>query len=72
MMTAIAIVFVISYLAIALEHPLGISKSASALLGAGCLWSIYALASGDANQVDADLSRSLMGTLPGSPVSGLA
>jgi len=62
MMTAIAIVFVISYLAIALEHSLRISKSASALLGAGCLWSIYALASGDVNQVDADLNRSLMGT----------
>lgn len=62
MLTAIAIVFVLSYLAIALEHPLKISKSASALMGAGWLWTIYALASGDVNQVDADLNRSLMGT----------
>jgi Na+/H+ antiporter NhaD/arsenite permease-like protein len=62
MITAIAIIFVLSYLAIALEHPLKISKSASALMGAGWLWTIYALASGDINQVDADLNRSLMGT----------
>jgi Na+/H+ antiporter NhaD/arsenite permease-like protein len=62
MTTAIAIIFVLSYLAIALEHPLKISKSASALMGAGWLWTIYALASGDINQVDADLNRSLMGT----------
>ena len=62
MLTAIAIVFTLSYLAIALEHPLKISKSASALMGAGWLWTIYALASGDINQVDADLNRSLMGT----------
>jgi Na+/H+ antiporter NhaD/arsenite permease-like protein len=62
MLTAIAIIFVLSYLAIALEHPLKISKSASALMGAGWLWTVYALASGDVNQVDADLNRSLMGT----------
>jgi Na+/H+ antiporter NhaD/arsenite permease-like protein len=62
MLTIIAIVFTLSYLAIALEHPLKISKSASALMGAGWLWTIYALGSGDINQVDADLNRSLMGT----------
>jgi Na+/H+ antiporter NhaD/arsenite permease-like protein len=62
MLTAVAIVFVLSYFAIALEHPLKISKSASALMAAGWLWTIYAMASGDVNQVDADLSRSLMGT----------
>ncbi len=62
MLIAISIIFVLSYLAIALEHPLKISKSASALMGAGWLWTIYALASGDMNQVDADLNRSLMGT----------
>lgn len=62
MLTAISIIFVLSYLAIALEHPLKISKSASALMGAGWLWTVYALLSGDVNQVDADLNRSLMGT----------
>ena len=62
MLIAISIIFVLAYLAIALEHPLKISKSASALMGAGWLWTVYALASGDVNQVDADLNRSLMGT----------
>ncbi|MEI6733424.1 MAG: sodium:proton antiporter NhaD, partial [Comamonadaceae bacterium] len=62
MLTAITIIFVLAYLAIALEHPLKISKSASALMGAGWLWTVYALLSGDVNQVDADLNRSLMGT----------
>lgn len=62
MLTAISIIFVLAYLAIALEHPLKISKSASALMGAGWLWTVYALASGDVNQVNADLNRSLMGT----------
>jgi len=62
MLTVTAIIFVLTYLAIALEHPLKISKSASALMGAGWLWTIYALVSGDINQVDADLNRSLMGT----------
>jgi len=37
------VVFVVAYAAIALEHPLKINKSASALLGAGLLWTIYAL-----------------------------
>lgn len=43
MIMAITIVFVIAYLAIALEHPLKLHKSASALLGAAITWSIYAL-----------------------------
>jgi Na+/H+ antiporter NhaD/arsenite permease-like protein len=62
MLTIIAIVFTLSYLAIALEHPLKISKSASALMAAGWLWTIYALGSGDIKQVNADLNQSLMGT----------
>ena len=43
MLTALVVVFVLAYAAIALEHPLGINKSASALIGAGLLWTIYAL-----------------------------
>lgn len=38
MLTALARRFVIAYAAIALEHPIKINKSASALLGAGLLW----------------------------------
>ena len=43
MLTLLVLVFVIAYAAIALEHPIKINKSASALLGAGLLWTIYAL-----------------------------
>ena len=62
MLTAIATVFVIAYAAIALEHPLKVNKSASALVGAGLLWTIYALSMGDAHLVSEQLSDSLMGT----------
>ena len=62
MLTALVIVFVLAYAAIALEHPLKINKSASALIGAGLLWTIYAIASGDAKTVSAELGESLMGT----------
>ena len=47
MLTALVVVFVIAYAAIALEHPLKINKSASALIGAGLLWTIYALSTAD-------------------------
>ena len=46
MNAALVALFVLAYLAIALEHPLGVSKSASALFAAGLLWSVYALAGG--------------------------
>ncbi|MEK8030828.1 sodium:proton antiporter NhaD [Ideonella sp. DXS29W] len=62
MLTLLAVVFVLAYLAIALEHPLGINKSASALVGAGTLWTIYALSQGDPSVVTSQLNESLMGT----------
>jgi Na+/H+ antiporter NhaD/arsenite permease-like protein len=62
MLTLIVVVFVLAYAAIALEHPLKINKSASALLGAGLLWTIYAIATGDAHGVGEHLGESLMGT----------
>ncbi len=43
MLTAIIIVFVIGYLAIALEHPLHINKAASALLIGVLCWTLYVL-----------------------------
>jgi Na+/H+ antiporter NhaD/arsenite permease-like protein len=61
MLTALIVVFILAYAAIALEHPLGINKSASALIGAGLLWTLYALG-GDPDQVNAQLGESLMGT----------
>jgi Na+/H+ antiporter NhaD/arsenite permease-like protein len=62
MLTLLVLVFVLAYAAIALEHPLKINKSASALIGAGLLWTIYAVATGDAVKVGAELGESLMGT----------
>lgn len=62
MLTALVIVFVLAYAAIALEHPIKINKSASALIGAGLLWTIYAMSSGDAHLVSENLSESLMNT----------
>jgi len=62
MLTALPIIFVIAYAAIALEHPLKINKSASALLGAGLLWTLYALSMDDPHAVNEQLSESVMGT----------
>ena len=61
-LAALIAIFVIAYAAIALEHPLKINKSGSALVGAGLLWTIYALSVGDAHLVSEQLGESLMGT----------
>ena len=62
MLTALVIIFIIAYAAIALEHPLNINKSASALIGAGLLWTVYALSTGDHHMVSEQLGESLMST----------
>lgn len=62
MLTSLVIVFIIAYAAIALEHPIKINKSASALVGAGLLWTIYALASGDSQKISHELGESVMAT----------
>jgi Na+/H+ antiporter NhaD/arsenite permease-like protein len=62
MLSALIVVFVVAYVAIALEHPLQINKTASALLAAGLLWTIYAVGSGDAASVASQLGDSLMST----------
>lgn len=62
MLTALVVVFVFAYAAIALEHPLKVNKSASALVGAGLLWTIYALASTDAAKVGHELGETVVGT----------
>jgi NhaD family Na+/H+ antiporter len=62
MLTALVVIFIIAYAAIALEHPLKVNKSASALLGAGLLWTLYALATGDAHKVGEQLGESVMST----------
>jgi len=45
MMTMVAVVFVLGYSMIALEHPIKINKSATALLAAGLMWTLYSFAS---------------------------
>ena len=62
MLIAIAAIFALAYTAIALEHPLRVNKSASALLGAGLLWTIYAIASGDHALVGRQLDESVGST----------
>lgn len=61
MLAAIVLVFVIAYAAIALEHPLNVNKSASALIGAGLLWTIYALSFDDPHLLSEQLGESLTG-----------
>jgi Na+/H+ antiporter NhaD/arsenite permease-like protein len=43
-------IFVIAYAAIAFEHPLKINKSVPALVGAGLLWTIYAVYTGNVSE----------------------
>ncbi|HNO35702.1 MAG TPA: sodium:proton antiporter NhaD [Nitrospira sp.] len=60
--TAMAGIFVVAYAAIAFEHPLKINKAASALMGAGLLWTVYAISNGNAQSVSEQLGESLMST----------
>jgi len=62
MIAALIIIFVLAYAAIALEEPLKVNKAASALIGAGVLWTIYAMSGADARVVSDNLNESLMGT----------
>lgn len=63
MIYALILVFIAAYACIALEEPLKLNKSGSALIGAGLLWGIYALASGiGAETLDEELSESLIET----------
>lgn len=50
MNTLLIIIFIIAYAAIALEHPLKVNKSAPALIGAGLLWTIYAVSTGNVTE----------------------
>jgi Na+/H+ antiporter NhaD/arsenite permease-like protein len=59
---ALVLIFIAVYAAIALEHPLKISKSASALFGAGLLWSVYALSIGNHSRVGHELDETVTTT----------
>jgi hypothetical protein len=62
MNTLLILIFVLIYAAIAFEHPIKVNKSATALIGAGLLWTLYALLGPDAQEVEAAMGESLMST----------
>ena len=57
MLSAIVIIFIVAYAAIALEHPIKINKGASALLGAGLLWTVYGVYGGDHALIESQLNE---------------
>ena len=62
MLTALSVIFILAYAAIAFEHPIKVNKSASALVGAGLLWTIYALNMGDHALVGHQLNETVATT----------
>jgi Na+/H+ antiporter NhaD/arsenite permease-like protein len=62
MLSALITIFIAAYAAIALEHPIKINKSASALLGAGLLWTVYAAFTNNELQISHELSESVAAT----------
>jgi Na+/H+ antiporter NhaD/arsenite permease-like protein len=58
----IVAIFVIAYALIALESPIKVNKSASALIGAGLLWTVYALWRGDNALLDRELNEAVSST----------
>ncbi|MBR0801275.1 sodium:proton antiporter NhaD [Bradyrhizobium jicamae] len=62
MVVALILIFVAAYPVIALEHPLKISKSATALFAAGLLWTVYALSIGDRGRLGHELDETVTAT----------
>ena len=62
MITIVVAIFVLAYALVALEHPLGINKAATALVGAGLLWTIYAVMGDAAQPVAQQLNDSVAST----------
>jgi Na+/H+ antiporter NhaD/arsenite permease-like protein len=61
MTTSLSIIFVLGYLAIALEHPLRIHKTVSALFTATICWAVYAIAGADPHLVSEQLIEHFTG-----------
>ena len=59
MVGAVIIVFILGYLAIALEHPLKLNKAASALITGVLCWTLYMLQSDAAHSVSEELLHHL-------------
>lgn len=62
MVIALVLIFIAIYAAIALEHPFQVSKSATALFGAGLLWTLYALSIGDQVRLGHELDETVTAT----------
>ena len=62
MSTLLIVVFALAYAAIALEHPLRVNKTATALVAAGVLWTLYALGAAPGPEASHALGESLMST----------
>ena len=58
--TIMIIVFVLGYMAIALEHPIKVDKAASALLIGGITWALYAFSGVDQHHMNEHLSHHLV------------
>lgn len=58
--TLMIIVFVLGYMAIALEHPIKVDKAASALIIGGLGWALYAFSGVDAHHMNEHLSHHLV------------
>lgn len=58
----LVVIFIAIYAFIALEHPFGVSKSATALAGAGLLWTLYALWIGDQARLGHELDETVTTT----------
>lgn len=59
MIFLISLIFILGYIAIALEHPLRINKAASALITGVLCWSVFALFSGDKEHIIESLTEHL-------------
>ncbi len=59
MQTLLILIFIIGYLAIALEHPIKINKTATALLTGVLCWTVYIVSENEPNLVLGELSHHL-------------
>ncbi|MFN8354656.1 MAG: sodium:proton antiporter NhaD [Spirosomataceae bacterium] len=61
MLTTLVILFVVGYLAIALEHPIKVNKTATALITGILCWTVYVLGTDHHDHVVGELSHHLAG-----------
>ena len=59
MLTLMIVIFVLGYLAIALEHPIKIDKAASALITGVLVWTIFVLSGADQHFIEEELLHHL-------------